>query len=200
MFTAARSLRFTATRSGRYAVRLSLLSLQCMFNPCIGDSSLHDEEEPELESQWCASFLLFTFAYAHPFRTGPVIGIDLGTTNSCVAMMEGQTARVIENSEGARTTPSVVAFTKHGERLVGLPAKRQAVVNSHNTVFAFKRLIGRQFKDKEVKDDMRHWYAPSPKTILRSPSHDYLGRLRLCLLPTVDQLLRLKMAARSRHL
>lgn len=71
--------------------------------------------------------------------------------------MEGQTPRVIENSEGARTTPSVVAFTKHGERLVGLPAKRQAVVNSANTVFAFKRLIGRLYKDKEVQDDMKHW-------------------------------------------
>ena len=89
--------------------------------------------------------------------TGPVIGIDLGTTNSCVSVMEGKTARVIENAEGARTTPSVVAFTKHGERLVGLPAKRQAVVNPHNTVFGFKRLIGRQFKDKEVKDDAAHW-------------------------------------------
>ena len=88
---------------------------------------------------------------------GPVIGIDLGTTNSCVSIMEGKTARVIENAEGNRTTPSVVAFTKHGERLVGLPAKRQAVVNSQNTVFAFKRLIGRQFKDKEVKQDMEHW-------------------------------------------
>ncbi|KAF9560973.1 heat shock protein [Agrocybe pediades] len=88
---------------------------------------------------------------------GPVIGIDLGTTNSCVAIMEGKTARVIENAEGARTTPSVVAFTKHGERLVGLPAKRQAVVNSANTVFAFKRLIGRKFSDKEVQEDMRHW-------------------------------------------
>ena len=71
--------------------------------------------------------------------------------------MEGQTARVIENAEGARTTPSVVAFTKHGERLVGLPAKRQAVVNSANTVFAFKRLIGRKFTDPEVKEDMKHW-------------------------------------------
>ena len=71
--------------------------------------------------------------------------------------MEGQTAKVIENAEGARTTPSVVAFTKHGERLVGLPAKRQAVVNSSNTVFAFKRLIGRKFSDKEVQDDMKHW-------------------------------------------
>ncbi|KAN0081402.1 Heat shock protein 70 family [Tylopilus felleus] len=89
--------------------------------------------------------------------SGPVVGIDLGTTNSCVSVMEGKSSRVIENSEGARTTPSVVAFTKHGERLVGLPAKRQAVVNSANTVFGFKRLIGRQFKDKEVQDDMKHW-------------------------------------------
>ncbi|CDO68854.1 hypothetical protein BN946_scf185035.g7 [Trametes cinnabarina] len=88
---------------------------------------------------------------------GPVVGIDLGTTNSCVAVMEGKTAKVIENAEGARTTPSVVAFTKHGERLVGLPAKRQAVVNSANTVFAFKRLIGRKFSDPEVKEDMKHW-------------------------------------------
>ncbi|KAG6920229.1 hypothetical protein DXG01_004998 [Tephrocybe rancida] len=88
---------------------------------------------------------------------GPVIGIDLGTTNSCVSVMEGKSSRVIENAEGARTTPSVVAFTKHGERLVGLPAKRQAVVNSANTVFAFKRLIGRKFSDKEVKEDAAHW-------------------------------------------
>ena len=86
-----------------------------------------------------------------------LLGIDLGTTNSCVAVMEGKTSRVIENAEGARTTPSVIAFTKHGERLVGLPAKRQAVVNSTNTVFAFKRLIGRQFADKEVQEDAKHW-------------------------------------------
>ena len=98
------------------------------------------------------------FVYSSdPTTLGPVVGIDLGTTNSCVSVMEGQTSRVIENAEGARTTPSVVAFTKHGERLVGLPAKRQAVVNSANTVFAFKRLIGRKFSDKEVKDDMKHW-------------------------------------------
>lgn len=88
-----------------------------------------------------------------------MIGIDLGTTNSCVAIMEGKTPRVIENAEGARTTPSVVAFTKHGERLVGLPAKRQGVVNSSGTVFAFKRLIGRIYKDSEVQDDVRHWYV-----------------------------------------
>jgi molecular chaperone DnaK len=98
-----------------------------------------------------------SLAFSTHNRVGPVVGIDLGTTNSCVSVMEGKTSRVIENSEGARTTPSVVAFTKHGERLVGLPAKRQAVVNSQNTVFAFKRLVGRQFNDKEVKDDMRHW-------------------------------------------
>ena len=73
--------------------------------------------------------------------------------------MEGQQARVIENSEGARTTPSVVAFTKHGEHLVGLPAKRQAVVNPSNTVFTFKRLIGRKFKDSEVQDDIKHWFG-----------------------------------------
>jgi molecular chaperone DnaK len=79
--------------------------------------------------------------------------------------MEGQTPRVIENSEGARTTPSVVAFTKHGERLVGLPAKRQAVVNSSNTVFAFKRLIGRMYKDKEVQEDIKHW----PFKVLAKP-------------------------------
>lgn len=71
--------------------------------------------------------------------------------------MVGKAVRVIENAEVARTTPSVVAFTKHGERLVGLPAKHQAVVNPHNTVFGFKCLIGHQFKDEEVKDDAAHW-------------------------------------------
>jgi molecular chaperone DnaK len=95
--------------------------------------------------------------FSDPGSVGPVIGIDLGTTNSCVSIMEGKTSRVIENAEGARTTPSVVAFSKHGERLVGLPAKRQAVVNPTNTVFAFKRLIGRNFDDKEVRDDAAHW-------------------------------------------
>ena len=96
-------------------------------------------------------------SYRFFLRIGPVIGIDLGTTNSCVSIMEGQTTRVIENSEGARTTPSVVGFTKHGERLIGLPGKRQAVVNPRNTVFAFKRLIGRKLTDAAVKDDMAHW-------------------------------------------
>jgi molecular chaperone DnaK len=84
---------------------------------------------------------------------GKVIGIDLGTTNSCVAIMEGQSARVIENSEGDRTTPSTVAFTKDNEVLVGQPAKRQAVTNPTNTLFAVKRLIGRRFKDEVVARD-----------------------------------------------
>ena len=84
-----------------------------------------------------------------------VIGIDLGTTNSCVAIMEGKDPRVIENAEGARTTPSIVAFTDDGERLVGQSAKRQAVTNPENTVFAIKRLIGRPFKDPMTQKDMQ---------------------------------------------
>ena len=82
-----------------------------------------------------------------------VIGIDLGTTNSCVAVMEGGKPKVIENAEGARTTPSIVAFAKDGERLVGQPAKRQAVTNGENTIFAVKRLIGRRFDDPITKKD-----------------------------------------------
>ncbi len=85
---------------------------------------------------------------------GKVIGIDLGTTNSCVAVMEGKAPKVIENAEGARTTPSVVAFTPDGERIVGQPAKRQAVTNPENTFFAIKRLIGRNFEDPMVKKDI----------------------------------------------
>jgi len=83
-----------------------------------------------------------------------IIGIDLGTTNSCVAIMEGGQPKVIENSEGARTTPSVVAYAEDGEILVGAPAKRQAVTNAKNTVFAVKRLIGRRFEEKEVQKDI----------------------------------------------
>ena len=85
---------------------------------------------------------------------GKVIGIDLGTTNSCVAVMDGGKPKVIENSEGARTTPSIVAFTKDEERLIGQPAKRQAVTNPDNTLFAIKRLIGRRFDDPLTKKDM----------------------------------------------
>ena len=83
-----------------------------------------------------------------------IIGIDLGTTNSCVAIMEGSQAKVLENTEGARTTPSVVAFTDEKEKLIGQPAKRQAVTNPENTIFAVKRLIGRNFEDQKVKKDI----------------------------------------------
>ena len=85
---------------------------------------------------------------------GKIIGIDLGTTNSCVAIMEGGKPKVIENSEGARTTPSVVAYQDDGEILVGASAKRQAVTNPRNTIYAVKRLIGRRFEEKEVQKDI----------------------------------------------
>jgi len=85
---------------------------------------------------------------------GKIIGIDLGTTNSCVAVMEGGEPRVIENAEGDRTTPSVVAFTDDDEVIVGAPAKRQAVTNPANTLYAVKRLIGRRFTDDEVQKDI----------------------------------------------
>ena len=83
-----------------------------------------------------------------------VIGIDLGTTNSCVAIMDGKQAKVLENTEGARTTPSVVAFLENDEKLVGQPAKRQAVTNAGDTVFAAKRLIGRKFDGPSVQKDI----------------------------------------------
>ncbi|NWG87229.1 MAG: Hsp70 family protein, partial [Hydrogenophilaceae bacterium] len=85
---------------------------------------------------------------------GKIIGIDLGTTNSCVAIMEGGKPKVIENSEGTRTTPSIIAYTEDGETLVGAPAKRQAVTNPKNTLYAIKRLIGRRFEEKEVQKDI----------------------------------------------
>src|SRR4051794_28497938 len=97
-----------------------------------------------------------------------IIGIDLGTTNSCVAIMEGGKPKVIENSEGARTTPSVVAYTEDGEILVGAPAKRQAVTNAKNTIYAIKRLIGRRFEEKEVQKDI----GLMPYKIVRADNGD----------------------------
>ena len=85
---------------------------------------------------------------------GRIIGIDLGTTNSCVAVLDGEKAKVIENAEGDRTTPSIIAYSQDGETLVGQPAKRQAITNPNNTLFAIKRLIGRRFEDKEVQRDI----------------------------------------------
>jgi len=100
--------------------------------------------------------------------TGDVIGIDLGTTNSCVAIMEGAQARVIENAEGMRTTPSVCSFTDDGQRLVGLPAKRVAVTNPKNTLYATKRLIGRKFDDPETRSIAEH----VPYKIVKAPTGD----------------------------
>ena len=99
---------------------------------------------------------------------GKVIGIDLGTTNSCVAVMEGDTPKVIENSEGDRTTPSIVAFTKDDQVLVGQSAKRQAVTNPSNTLFAIKRLIGRRFEDDVVQRDIKM----VPYTITKAENGD----------------------------
>ena len=97
-----------------------------------------------------------------------IIGIDLGTTNSCVAIMEGGKPKVIENSEGARTTPSIVAYTEDGEILVGAPAKRQAVTNAKNTIYAVKRLIGRKYDDPEVQKALK----VSPYKIVRADNSD----------------------------
>ena len=97
-----------------------------------------------------------------------IIGIDLGTTNSCVAVMENGQPKVIENSEGARTTPSIVAYMEDGEILTGAPAKRQAVTNPKNTLYAVKRLIGRRFKDAEVQKALK----VSPFSIVEAPNND----------------------------
>src|SRR5215468_5674471 len=104
---------------------------------------------------------------------GKVIGIDLGTTNSCVAIVEQSPTgkvdvRIIPNSEGARTTPSIVGFTASGERLVGQPAKRQAVTNAQNTLYAVKRLIGRKYKSDEVQ----HQLQRSPFRVIEAPNGD----------------------------
>ena len=105
---------------------------------------------------------------------GKIIGIDLGTTNSCVAIMEGNTTRVIENSEGARTTPSIVAYQDDGEILVGASAKRQAVTNPKNTIYAVKRLIGRKFEDKEVQKDL----GLAPFAIIKADNGDAWVQVR----------------------
>ncbi len=108
------------------------------------------------------------------------IGIDLGTTNSCVAIMEGGEPKVIPNSEGGRTTPSVVAFTESGERLVGQIAKRQAITNPENTLYAVKRLIGRKYSDPEVQKDINDTYlirivqAPNGDAHIPSKGQDFI--------------------------
>ncbi|MGC8871447.1 MAG: molecular chaperone DnaK [Caldimicrobium sp.] len=101
-------------------------------------------------------------------RKGPIVGIDLGTTNSCVAIFEGGEPKVIPNREGTRTTPSVVAFQESGEILVGLPAKRQAIINAENTIFGIKRLMGRKFNDPVVQE----WRKRIPYKIVEAPNGD----------------------------
>ncbi|KAJ9552262.1 hypothetical protein OSB04_016307 [Centaurea solstitialis] len=125
------------------------------------------------KSSWAGSHLSHKMGMiARPFSSRPlgneVIGIDLGTTNSCVSVMEGKTAKVIENSEGSRTTPSVVAFNQKGELIVGTPAKRQAVTNPTNTVFGTKRLIGRRFDDPQTQKEM----GMVPYKIVKAPNGD----------------------------
>ena len=100
---------------------------------------------------------------------GKIIGIDLGTTNSCVSVMDGGTAKVIENSEGDRTTPSIVAFTKDGEVLVGASAKRQSVTNPKNTFYAVKRLIGRKFTDAKYRKTCTSCRTASSPTTMATP-------------------------------
>jgi molecular chaperone DnaK len=107
-------------------------------------------------------------------KMGKIIGIDLGTTNSCVAIMEGNTPKVIENAEGARTTPSIIAYQEDGEILVGAAAKRQAVTNPKNTLFAIKRLIGRRFGDKEVQKDIEQM----PFEIIKADNGDAWVKVR----------------------
>ena len=110
----------------------------------------------------------FTLSYLETQNMAKVIGIDLGTTNSCLAISENGQTKVIENAEGARTTPSIVAYVDGGEILVGAPAKRQAVTNPRNTIYAVKRLIGRRFEDAEVQKDI----DKLPFEIVKAPNGD----------------------------
>src|SRR4030065_2900052 len=105
---------------------------------------------------------------------GKIIGIDLGTTNSCVSIMEGGKPKVIENSEGTRTTPSIVAYTEEGEILVGAAAKRQGITNPKNTLFAVKRLIGRRFEEPMVQKDM----GMVPYAIVKAKNGDAWVKVR----------------------
>ncbi|KAI5078579.1 hypothetical protein GOP47_0006250 [Adiantum capillus-veneris] len=129
------------------------------YSFCYAAAAVAEEQSSKIARQFAASLARRWFDGARAFSTkaaaADIIGIDLGTTNSCVAVMEGKSPRVIENSEGSRTTPSVVAFTPKGERLVGTPAKRQAVTNPENTVYGTKRLIGRSFDDPLVQKEMK---------------------------------------------
>uniref|UniRef100_A0A0D9VLP2 Uncharacterized protein n=1 Tax=Leersia perrieri TaxID=77586 RepID=A0A0D9VLP2_9ORYZ len=127
-------------------------------------ANAHSTYSANISSRWGG----FARAFSAKPTGNEVIGIDLGTTNSCVSVMEGKNPKVIENSEGTRTTPSVVAFNQKGERLVGTPAKRQAVTNPQNTFFGTKRLIGRRFDDPQTQKEMKM----VPYKIVKAPNGD----------------------------
>jgi molecular chaperone DnaK len=154
---------------------LSVITIADSLQPLIlGKAEQRSDPCRERKATYIASEIKCSAAWLRPRGNeegsimAKVIGIDLGTTNSCVAVMEGGKPKVIENAEGARTTPSVVAFTKDGERLIGQPAKRQAVTNPDNTVFAVKRLIGRRFDDPITKKDTEL----VPYKIVKGPNGD----------------------------
>ncbi|CAN6210774.1 unnamed protein product [Urochloa humidicola] len=135
-------------------------------------ASLIGSLRASLQSTCAANVFSKWGSFARPFSAkaagNDIIGIDLGTTNSCVSVMEGKSPKVIENAEGARTTPSVVAFNPKGERLVGTPAKRQAVTNPQNTFFGTKRMIGRRFDDPQTQKEMKM----VPYKIVKAPNGD----------------------------
>lgn len=141
------------------------MSRMMNFAPAAGSRALARRLRP---SDFQGSRFLSVSASRMDKTKGDIVGIDLGTTNSCVAIMDGGAAKVLENSEGMRTTPSMVGFAADGQRLVGIPAKRQAVTNPENTVFAVKRLIGRQFADDATQKDMKNL----PYKIVKAPNGD----------------------------
>ena len=157
MLSAARTASKTLLENSR---QFSSLTLKSGYNPMLANAlaqkyDVRYKSDGEIDTVNFNTHSLISNVSFTGVK-GAVIGIDLGTTNSCVAVMEGKAAKVIENAEGARTTPSVCAFTSDGERLIGMPAKRQAVTNSANTFYATKRLIGRRFDDPEIQKEMKN--------------------------------------------
>ncbi|VAH79941.1 unnamed protein product [Triticum turgidum subsp. durum] len=150
-------------------MRRSAMALRSTADRCFGH---HSPLTNVIQSTYSANIGSRLGSLARAFSAKPlgneVIGIDLGTTNSCVSVMEGKNAKVIENSEGTRTTPSVVAFSQKGERLVGTPAKRQAITNPQNTFFGTKRMIGRRFDDPQTQKEMKM----VPYKIVKAPNGD----------------------------
>ncbi|XP_047053354.1 heat shock 70 kDa protein, mitochondrial-like [Lolium rigidum] len=150
-------------------MRRSAMALRSTADRCFGH---HSPLTNVIQSTFSANACSRWGSLARTFSAKPigneVIGIDLGTTNSCVSVMEGKSAKVIENSEGTRTTPSVVAFSQKGERLVGTPAKRQSVTNPQNTFFGTKRMIGRRFDDPQTQKEMKM----VPYKIVKAPNGD----------------------------